>query len=425
MISPDQAFGLVRPSTWDQRAQDFSWLINDALFDRYYFSGIAPEFTIGTGGYGLAPLRNKEGTVINNAPTTGESIKHALSFFYGSDPAVYGSDNSAAKANPVLEPYIPTGMTAADVISDLDPDDDQYDNIGSTPDPDDYYDGYKKMGAYSMVKGAFNVNSTSVKAWTAFLRANRGVAVDYVASGGSNTNASQTPFPSSGAPVSPDALKPAWAGLSRLTDSQIDALAQSIVDQVKLRGPFMSISDFVNHKMGTVNNATSYTGAIQAALDIESGTGGSGINAVSKAAATNSAAVDANSIAGTVSYPSTYFPHPGPISQRRSTEAIPTDITQADILRPLAPRLSARTDTFRVRGYGEVTDADGIVIAKAMCEAVVQRLPGYMDAKFDPNDDGNEPWDDDSETPTLNTINQTYGRRFEIQSFRWLDESEV
>ena len=24
-----------------------------------------------------------------------------------------------------------------------------------------------------------------------------------------------------------------------------------------------------------------------------------------------------------------------------------------------APRLSARTDTFRVRGYGEVTDADG------------------------------------------------------------------
>ena len=36
-----------------------------------------------------------------------------------------------------------------------------------------------------------------------------------------------------------------------------------------------------------------------------------------------------------------------------------------------------------------------------------------------------DPWDDDSETPTLNTINQTYGRRFEIQSFRWLDQSEV
>ena len=189
----------------------------------------------------------------------------------------------------------------------------------------------------------------------------------------------------------------------------------------------MSISDFVNHKMGTVNNATSYTGAIQAALDIESGTGGSGINAVSKAAATNSAAVDANSIAGTVSYPSTYFPHPGPISQRRSTEAIPTDITQADILRPLAPRLSARTDTFRVRGYGEVTDADGIVIAQAMCEAVVQRLPEYVDPETDPNE--NEPWDEfdpnAAAADTLNATNKLYGRRFEIQSFRWLDESEV
>ena len=25
------------------RLQDFSWLINDALFDRYYLSGIAPS----------------------------------------------------------------------------------------------------------------------------------------------------------------------------------------------------------------------------------------------------------------------------------------------------------------------------------------------------------------------------------------------
>jgi len=395
MIRPDQAFGLVRPSTWDQRAQDFSWLINDALFDRYYFSGIAPEFTIGTGGYSATA-----------------TLKATLDNFYG----VTGTSYEDAMSNPALAPYMPSGKTAEGIVTELTP-------------TSSNGEGYKKMGAYSMVKGSFNVNSTSVKAWTAFLRANRGVAIDYVASSDTNSNTSETPYPSVTAPVKPDSLKhkPAWAGLSRLTDSQIDALAQSIVDQVKLRGPFMSISDFVNHKMGTVNNATSYTGAIQAALDIESGTGGSGINAVSKAAATNSAAVDANSIAGTVSYPSTYFPHPGPISQRRSTEAIPTDITQADILRPLAPRLSARTDTFRVRGYGEVTDADGIVIAQAMCEAVVQRLPEYVDPETDPNE--NEPWDEfdpnAAAADTLNATNKLYGRRFEIQSFRWLDESEV
>ena len=98
---------------------DVSWQANDALFDRYYLSGIAPEFTIGAGGYGLAPLRNKDETVINNAPSTGESIKHALSFFYGTDPAVYGSDYSAAKTSPVIEPYIPQGKTPVDVVDEL------------------------------------------------------------------------------------------------------------------------------------------------------------------------------------------------------------------------------------------------------------------------------------------------------------------
>ena len=62
------------------------------------------------------------------------------------------------------------------------------------------------------------------------------------------------------------------------------------------------------------------------------------------------------------------------------------------MLRALAPRLSARTDTFRIRAYGEVTDSNGNIIAKAMCEAVVQRLPEYVDVETDP--DINEPWDE-------------------------------
>ena len=67
------------------------------------------------------------------------------------------------------------------------------------------------------------------------------------------------------------------------------------------------------------------------------------------------------------------------LTDRRTTEGIAADIRQADVLRALAPRLSARTDTFRSVAYGEVTDSDGNVIAKAMCEAVVQRLPEYVD----------------------------------------------
>jgi hypothetical protein len=108
------------------------------------------------------------------------------------------------------------------------------------------------------------------------------------------------------------------------------------------------------------------------------------------------------------------------LSNRLTTEGIAGDIRQADILRALAPRLSARTDTFRIRAYGEVQDADGNVIASATCEAVVQRLPEYVDTEDDPAD--NEPWDEGN---TLNATNQIYGRRFEIRSFRWLAGSEI
>ena len=68
------------------------------------------------------------------------------------------------QANPALAPYVPSGKTADGIVTELTP------SITNT-------DSYKKMGAYSLIKGAFNVNSTSVKAWTALLRANRNLAL--------------------------------------------------------------------------------------------------------------------------------------------------------------------------------------------------------------------------------------------------------
>jgi Tfp pilus assembly protein PilX len=387
MVSPSSTYGRVSPATWQQTTQDFSWLINDSLFDRYYLSGIAPEFSIGSGGY------NASGTLA------------------GTLNKFYGVDSSLARANPALEPYLPEGKTASDIVSEL------------TPSSSDS-DGYKKLGAYSLVKGAFNVNSTSVSAWEALLRANRGLDVDYAQGGGSDTDNNKTPFPSSGSPSAPVA-QAEWSGLSRLSDSQISGLAQQIVDQVKLRGPFMSLSDFVNHRVGPLDAATSYTGALQAAIDMEAGSGGSGINAGSRAAAANPAAVDANALTGTLAPPSVYVPFPGPSDGRKSTTGIPGDITQADILRPIAPRLNARSDTFRIRAYGEVQDSFGNV-SSAICEAVVQRLPEYLEQGNSVG--GNDPWDDGdtltSDRP-LGTINQQFGRRFKIHSVRWLNSNDV
>ncbi|MFZ9935587.1 MAG: hypothetical protein ACO3JG_00855, partial [Luteolibacter sp.] len=98
----------------------------------------------------------------------------------------------------------------------------------------------------------------------------------------------------------------------------------------------------------------------------------------------------------------------------RST-GIPGWLTQADVLQVIGPALSSRSDTFRIRTMGEARDATGKVIATAYCEAIVQRLPDYLDLSNLPHD----------RADTLTAANRSYGRRFTIASFRWLAPSEV
>jgi hypothetical protein len=369
LISPSSAYGTVSAGGGSNTAQDFSWLINDALFDRYYLSGMAPAFTIGSGGY-----------------TATGTIAATLTNFFSANYA-------SALANPVLRPYLPPGEAAATVVTSL---------VAN--------DGYKKMGAYSLIDGAFNVNSTSVSAWTALLRVSRNLAITYAQGGGSDT-APGSPFPGSSSPSAPGSggadPKAPWSGFARLDDKEISALATRIVAQVKLRGPFMSISDFINHKMGPVDSAQSYTGALQAALDLEAGVGGSGINADSQTAAAGIAP----------SYPSTAFSAPPTLGTgTKVTTGIPGDITQANLLQAIAPRLSARSDTFRIRSYGEVRSSDGnTILSQATCETIVQRVPEYVDS-------ANYPWD---EGAALSATNQKYGRRFRIVQTRWLTPNEL
>ncbi len=375
LVSPVSPYGPVTGMPWmTATASDSSWLLNNALFDRYWLSGIAPAFTMGPSGY-----------------SRSGSLSDTLNKFYS-------LDYQSAQANPVLRPYLPSGKSTQAVVTELAAD-----------------DGYRKLGAYSLVDGVFNVNSTSVPAWTAVLRGNRNLAVDYAQGTGTNP-ASGTPFPKSTAPAfSPDAGTH-WSGFSRLSDSQIESLATQIVKQVKLRGPFMSLSDFVNHRVGTPKKSeTHYMGALQAAIEE------AGINGPVRSGSGGIAPVYSGAI-------TKYFPDPPPVGSRTTTTGIPGDITQADLLLPLAPRLAARSDTFRIRAYGEARSADGTtVLAKAVCEAVVQRVPEYLDPQTDPNN--NEPWDE-ANSPSqpstkLNPINQKFGRRFNLVGFRWLGPSEI
>jgi hypothetical protein len=56
----------------------------------------------------------------------------------------------------------------------------------------------------------------------------------------------------------------------------------------------------------------------------------------------------------------------------------PGIVTQMDVLNSVGPNLTARSDTFVVRAYGEAQDDAGNVIGKAWVEVVVQRSTEYM-----------------------------------------------
>ena len=248
------------------------------------------------------------------------------------------------------------------------------------------------------------MNSTSVAAWSALLRGNKDLAIQSLQ--GTTDSATGTPFPLSSS-ASDTTSTNGWEGFSRLSDSDIDNLAASIVDEVKTRGPFMSLSDFVNRRISTDNSSAQ--GALQEAIEQ------AGINS----------GIRENTSDTTPNYSdyASIFPY-ADTGARNNATGIPLEINQANILLPIAPKLTARSDTFKIRAYGEVVSMRGDAV-QAVCEAIVQRVPEYVNTV-------DEPWDENytnplfpDGAPQLDSINQSFGRRFKIVSIRWLDHAEI
>ncbi|CAM3101720.1 hypothetical protein [Rariglobus hedericola] len=341
--------------------------------------------------------------------------------------------------------------------------------------------------AYLTNIGALNVNSTSVEAWKALLIAFRGLSyasddrtgaavaaaipisrtldplggnVEFTFSGKNNASIAAVSTHRNYTKL--------FTGFRYLTDSMIQALAERIVDEVRLRGPFYSLGDFINRRLVAPEGAYTSGSTWQTArtsnqnpayatdgVHTYGNGGGSAYNSFVGLAGLNGAlqrAINVSGINGGINYPISpvdnndrvfrfeldptklnnatnipmeVLPQVGhyldtehlagaPIGEAGSLMShAPGFVTQADILSMIGPALTARGDTFLIRTYGDTLNpATGEVTGRAWLEAVVQRTvtpvtPAAVTGadRFKPND--------------------AFGRRFVVVSMRWLSPEDL
>ncbi len=422
-------------------AYDISYLMNTALWDRFFFSTLSQ-------------------TGATTTPANGR-LKFAAGYAPNAAQMGLGATNTnvldPATGQPMFRAYAPA--------------------------------------RFMMIDGAFNINSTSVEAWKAVLSSLRGVAyastgsgIDINGSGSqvsyfprSTTSQAMSTETNAGSPVnkpivvgSPTAGKDpvSYAGFRQLTDNDIDILAAKIVQQIHYRGPFLSLAQFVNRRLPNIANQTpsidptSISGVIQTAIDISTSLlptlnnipdaiMGSGPSGFSKSVLSSSLLPPGAGSGGQI--PTSVYPdgikqfnippYPeGSADPFSSLVGMPGWLTQADILEALGPILSARSDTFVIRSYGEVLDpkvdqkniaqnvADypGYVLARAWCEMVVQRVPDYLATDAASLNDPSATSGYGAPNPSrnfaknvLSPVNAAFGRRFRIVAVRWLNQNDI
>jgi hypothetical protein len=216
---------------------------------------------------------------------------------------------------------------------------------------------------------------------------------------GSGPSSSASPFPRFQYPTGKE--NDNFNGFRTLNDTQMKTLAENIVREVQTRGPFLSLGEFVNRRVSTDVNGLK--GALQAAIDNSS---------VNTAALYDNMRLTYSEDGKTYGYPAQSRAN---INPSKTGVGIPGYLTQADVLQAIAPSITPRSDTFTVRGYGEAHDAAGKVLARAMCEAVVQRTPEFVDTRDEAY----------SAIKDLEPVNATFGRRFSVVSFRYLSREEM
>ena len=297
-----------------------------------------------------------------------------------------------------------------------------------------YFTGTKPFdySAYFLMnKGAFNINSTSLEAWRAFFSTLNRVSRPDAAGGSAINTFARLLVPRSSALPASTKSAGTWSGTRTLTEGEIDSLATQMVSIVKARGPFLGLADFVNRRLKAATtsdyNDESFCGPLQAAIERAN------LNSKLQATGDNTQRAIGGAFNGSgclMPDVAAYFPW--------KTFGAPGYLTQADMLQTLGPNMTARGDTFVIRTYGDARDSTGKILARAWCEATVQRTPDYVVGNpitLNSSTAGNNPLEPVTvrnpagfalvNNASVQAVNQKFGRRLTVVDFRWLNQADI
>jgi hypothetical protein len=285
------------------------------------------------------------------------------------------------------------------------------------------------IGSMLVLKGGFNVNSTSKDAWKAMLMSLKGLDVPVLGPiqikdpSVPPANYKEVILPTSDAPF-PRISRPIgekvtaansndnqrrWAGFRELTEGEIERLAENIVIEIRERGPFLSMAEFVNRRLSSAGDDMAARGTLE--------------EAIRKSEINNIQMGPVNRVINEQEAASYGFANPK-AATGSTEEGASAILSQGDLLSAIGASVTVRSDTFVVRAYGAARDGNRI-IARAWCEAVVQRMPVYVDPSQAPEMVQAASLDRGRTVADLNAVNRKFGRRFELLSFRWMTENEV
>jgi Tfp pilus assembly protein PilX len=368
MIPTDETASLLNANNLIH--MDNSFLTNEALFDTYFFSTVPPS-----------------------------------SKAFGTTwPDIWTNFNNT-NSNDITDTSLPLLNSRIKLRTDKE--------IASS----DLRDIYK-AAANLYLDGGFNVNSTSINAWKAFLGGLSGNQIEiYDASQASTVtvgNKSETLIPRFWSATGNSTIDGDWSGLVSLNDTELTELATAIVEQVKTRGPFLSMGDFINRRLGSVGPLTR-SGAIQAAIDqttINSNMSSKG----SPISLSDPFTRDKYPLMSDILADSNHFGFKDSDGDNlTSATGMPGYLMQQDIIQNYSAAMTVRSDTFTIRCCGHSNpDQDGKTTKKWL-EAVIQRYPEFCD----------DSQSSDTAIDQLNETNTLMGRKFKIISFRWIADPNI